>query len=346
MMAVVKAAREPGYDYVAVPIPSPGPDEVLFRVERAAVCGTDILLHKWDPLVHSLISDLPFVPGHECCGTIVETGAAVEGLEAGMRVCAETHIPCGSCYQCTHGLQHICRNLILYGHHVDGCFAEYSVIPSRAVYPLQTDIPAELACLLEPFGVSLRGVQAAEPSGDSLLVNGCGPIGLFAMAIARHLGAERILAVDVNPRRLALAEELGADLCLDAGDTDAVAAILDATSGDGVGCAIEASGAPGAVTTCLQCLRKGGTIVVLGNPKAPVEIRDVMPDFMHKELTLHTLHGRRMFDTWVRAEKLLAERSVAIEAVTSHTFALSRISEAMAEIASGRACKVQLIPGE
>lgn len=345
MMAVAKTRPEPGYDYVSVPRPEPKPDEVLLRIERAAICGTDVLVYKWDPLARGLIKGLPFIPGHECSAQVVGTGSAVRDVAVGARVCAETHIPCGACYQCTHGLQHICKDLVLFGHRVDGCFAEYAVIPARSVYPLSTDLRPELACLLEPFGVSLRGVQEAAPRQDTLLVNGCGPIGLFAIAIARHAGAAKIIAAEVHPLRLDLARAMGADVTLDVSKVDLRHAVLAETAGDGAGCIIEASGAAGAVTACLGCLRKGGRIVVLGNPKGPVEIRDVMPDLMHKELTLRTLHGRRMYDTWEEAEALLAGGAVDISPVVTHAYPMSRINEAMEAILRGDACKVELVPG-
>ncbi len=344
MMAVAKTRREPGYDYGEFPIPEPAADQVLLRVERAAICGTDILLYKWDPVVHSLVDHMPFIPGHECAGEVVAVGAAVRGVAVGARACAETHIACGHCYQCTHGAPHICRNLILFGHQVDGCFAEYAVLPAGSVYVLGRDLPAELACMLEPFGVSLRGVQAAESAGETLLVNGCGPIGLFAIAAARQAGTDRIIAAEVNPVRIALARQMGADLVVDPTQADLREAVLEETGGDGAGCIIEASGAPGAVPACLGCLRKGGRIVVLGNPKAPVEIADVMRDFMHKELTLRTLHGRRMYDTWREAEGLLAEGKVDIRPAITHTFPMSGIDDAMHAILAGQACKVALEP--
>ena len=344
MMAVAKTRREPGYDYGRFPVPSPAADQVLLRVERAAICGTDILLYKWDPVVHGLVDHMPFIPGHECAGEVVAVGPDARGVAVGARACAETHIACGRCYQCTHGMPHICRNLILFGHQVDGCFAEYAVIPAGSVYVLQSDLPAELACMLEPFGVSLRGVQAAEPAGEVLLVNGCGPIGLFAVAAARLAGARTIIISEVNPVRIALARKMGADVVLDPARADMRDAVLAETGGDGAGCIIEASGAPGAVPSCLACLRKGGRIIVLGNPKAPVEIANVMRDFMHKELTLKTLHGRLMYETWRESEALLSEARLDIRPAITHTFAMSRIDDAMHAILAGEACKVALDP--
>ncbi len=344
MTAVAKVRREPGYEVLQKEMPRPGPREVLLRVERAAVCGTDILLYKWDPLVHGLVASLPFIPGHECCGEVVAVGAEVENVPVGVRACAETHIACGQCYQCSHGMPHICRNLVLFGHQTDGCFAEYARVPAGSVYVLTRDLPPEVASLLEPFGVSLRGVEAAEVQGEDLLVYGCGPIGLGAVAAAKAAQARRVIATEVNPVRTELARRMGADLVFDPRETDVREAVLDATSRDGAGCVIEASGAAGAVAQCLACLRKGGRLVVLGNPKAPVKVTNVMRDFMHKEVTLKTLHGRRMYRTWRKAEALLAEGNVDIRPLITHTFPLSGIEQAMEAILTGRACKVELDP--
>jgi len=344
MMAVVKTTAEPGFEYTRVPRPTAGVGQVVIRVERAAICGTDILMYKWDPLGQQLVGDLPFIPGHECCGKVVEIGTDVEGLPEGARVCAETHIPCGHCYQCTHKLQHLCQNLVLFGHQIDGCFAEYAMIPASAVYQLSTDLSPEIACLLEPFGVSLRAVEEVAPRGDTLAVTGCGPIGLFAIGIARYMGAAKIIASDINPFRLNLAMTMGADVVVDAGETDLQEAILSQTSGDGVGCIIEASGVPSVINNMFSYLRKGGFIVQVGNPKGPVQITDVMPDLMHKELTLKTVHGRRMFETWEKSEALLSQGKVDITPVITHCFPMKQFDEAFTAVLSGQAGKVQLIP--
>ena len=344
MMAVVKTRPEPGYDYMAVPKPRPGPDEVLLRVETAVICGSDVLIHQWTPLGQKIVGRLPFIPGHECCAEVVEVGSDVAEVPVGAMVCAETHIPCGACYQCTHGVQHICRNMSLFGHDRNGCFAQYAVIPAKAVYRLRRDLSPHTACLLEPFGVSLRGVEEAAPAGDTLVVSGCGPIGLFAIAIARYLGAAKIIAAEPSPRRLELAVAMGADVVVDVRQRDLHQAVLEQTDGDGAGCIIEASGAPRAVNGCFSYLRKGGRVVLLGNPKGPVEIRNVMPDLMHKELTLKTVHGRRMYQTWERAEALLADNKVDVSPVVTHSLPMSSVDEAFRMILGGEACKVKLQP--
>ena len=345
MSAIIKCSPEPGYEFRRVPVPKPQPNEVLLRIERAAICGTDILLYKWDPLTHWMLEKPMFVPGHECSGEVVGVGESVRNVRVGDRVCAETHIPCGHCYQCTHGSPHICRNLILFGHHVDGCFAEYTKIPSSAVYVLKSHLPAELACLLEPMGVSLRGVEEVGPRNDSLLITGCGPIGLFAIGLGKFFGARLIMASDISPTRLEVARRMGADVVINVRNFDLGKEVLQETAGDGVGCIIECSGEPTVVQQTFSVLRKGGKIVLLGNPKGPVEIVDVMRSLMHKELTLKTLHGRKMYETWERCESLLADGSVDIAPIHTHTFPLRRFDEAFAVILKGEACKVELVPG-
>jgi threonine 3-dehydrogenase len=212
------------------------------------------------------------------------------------------------------------------------------------VYKLVSEISDDLAAVLEPLGVSLRGVGAIQPRRDTLLVTGCGPIGLFAIAIARHEGAARIIAADRIPSRLRIAETMGADVAVNVEQTSLQDVIAAETDRVGVGCIIEASGAPEAVNTCLSCLRKGGRVVLLGNPKEPVTVRNVMVDLMHKELTLRTIHGRKMYETWSQAESLLAEGQLDIAPAITHTFPMSEIDEAFRVILDGRACKVELDP--
>ena len=344
MNAVVKALPEAGYEYAEVPAPTPTRDEVLLRIRKAAICGTDILIYKWGELAAKIVGELPFIPGHECVADVTAVGGDVKNVVPGDRVCAETHIPCERCYQCTHGMRHICKDLVLFGHQTNGCFADYAVIPARAVYRLQTDLSDDRACLLEPFGVSLRGVEEAGVAGETLVVTGCGPIGVFAIAIARHMGVRRIIAVEPSARRRELAVQMGADVVVDPSAADLRGTVLEETSGDGAGCVIECSGAPTVIGEVFSFLRKGGTIVQLGNPKGPVHIENVMSDFMQKELTLKTLHGRRMFETWETAEELLAKRKVDIGPAITHTFPMSRINEAIAPILAGEACKVELDP--
>jgi len=344
MMAIVKTSHEVGYEYLEMPVPEPKADEVLLKVRKAVICGTDILIYKWDPLAQQVVGSLPFIPGHECCAEVVAAGADVKDISVGDRVCAETHIPCGDCYQCTHGLRHICRNLVLFGHHTNGCFAEYAVIPATAVYRLKTDLPDALASLLEPVGVSLRGVQEVEPQGDTLVVAGAGPIGVFAIALARHVGTTKIIASDASPYRLEIARKMGADVTVNVRKDDLREVVLEETDGDGTGCIVEASGAPQSVNGCFSYLRKGGKIVLLGNPKSPLEIPNVMPDLMHKELTLKTVHGRKMYETWETAESLLAERKVDVSPAVTHNFPMSRSNEAFQLILTGQTCKVGLEP--
>ena len=215
MHAIVKAGEGPGVEWRRVPVPDPGPDEVLVRVTASAVCGTDLHIAQWNAWARNAGIRLPLVMGHEFCGEVVGTGSRVRALKPGAYVAGETHLPCGACYQCRNGLQHICGNLKLFGIHRDGCFAEYATIPEQCAYPVPATIPPRIAAMLEPLGTSLRAVLEMDVSGGSVVVIGCGPIGLFAIASARALGASRIIGLDVREERLGLARKVGCGLMLD-----------------------------------------------------------------------------------------------------------------------------------
>jgi threonine 3-dehydrogenase len=242
MRAIVKAAARPGVAMQRLPVPEPGPEEVLVRVKAAAVCGTDLHIAHWNAWAQGAGIRLPLVLGHEFSGEVVGIGSRVRALAPGDYVAGETHIPCGECYQCRNGLQHICKNLKLFGVHRDGCFAEYATIPALCAYKVPAAIPPRVAAMLEPLGTSLRAVLELDVSGGSVVVIGCGPIGLFAVASAKALGASRIIGLDVREERLALAKRLGCDITLNPRRPDTADQILEATEGVGADAIVEASG--------------------------------------------------------------------------------------------------------
>ena len=343
MRAIVKAGEGPGVEWRRVPVPDPGPDEVLVRVTASAVCGTDLHIAQWNAWARNAGIRLPLVMGHEFCGEVVGTGSRVRALKPGAYVAGETHLPCGACYQCRNGLQHVCGNLKLFGIHRDGCFAEYATIPEQCAYPVPVTIPPRIAAMLEPLGTSLRAVLEMDVSGGSVVVIGCGPIGLFAIASARALGASRIIGLDVREERLVLARKVGCGLMLDPLHTDVTARILEATDGVGADAIIEASGNAAALESAFRFLRKGGRCALIGLPSAPVRL-NLGPDVIFKEATIVGIHGRQMFRTWTRMEQLLASGLLNVDPVVTHEMPLERYGEALALLEAGEGGKVILVP--
>lgn len=343
MHAIVKAGEGPGVEWRRVPVPDPGPEEVLVRVTASAVCGTDLHIAQWNAWARNAGIRLPLVMGHEFCGEVVGTGSRVRALKPGAYVAGETHLPCGACYQCRNGLQHICGNLKLFGIHRDGCFAEYATIPEQCAYPVPATIPPRIAAMLEPLGTSLRAVLEMDVSGGSVVVIGCGPIGLFAIASARALGASRIIGLDVREERLGLARKVGCGLMLDPLHTDVTARVLEATDGVGADAIIEASGNAAALESAFRFLRKGGRCALIGLPSVPVRL-NLGPDVIFKEATIVGIHGREMFRTWTRMQELLSSGLLNVDPVATHEMPLSEAAEGLALLERGEGGKVILVP--
>lgn len=294
------------------------------------------------------IAKPPFIPGHEGCGIVVGRGQGVT-IPLGVRVIPDSHVPCNlpTCYHCTHDSRHLCPRMVLLGHHIDGVFAQYVVAPAHACYPLRTALPARLACVLEPFGVAYRTVEMIGPvAGETVLISGCGPIGLFAAAVCKKRGAFKVIACDISDYRLEIARQVGADLCVNTEQlsVEELSALLLSESQEvGPGCIIEASGAPVMVNNAFTWIRKCGRMCFVGLPKAPLHIEDPLNSFVFKEVTVKTVHGRHHWRTFERVESLLASGSLPeVEHILTDVFPLWGIDEAFTKVLDGKACKVQL----
>lgn len=343
MKAIVKTAERPGVALHRVPVPEPGPEDVLIRVKASAICGTDLHIAQWNAWAQHAGIRLPLVMGHEFCGEVVGVGSRVRALKPGDYVAGETHLPCGHCYQCRNGLRHICQNLKLFGIHRDGCFAEYTTIPELCAYRVPAAIPPRVAAMLEPLGTSLRAVLELDASGGSVVVIGCGPIGLFAVASAKALGASTIVGLDIREERLALAKRLGCTMTLDPRQGDVAGHILEATGGVGADSIVEASGNAAAVEGAFKYLRKGGKCALIGLPSAPVRL-NAGPDVVFKEATIIGIHGREMFSTWTRMLQLLASGLLTVDPVVTHEMPLENYEEGLALLEAGKGGKVILVP--
>lgn len=341
MQALLKVQEGKGLSMQEISIPKPKKGEVLVRIRAAAICGSDLKIYKWDEFAKSIIPRLPFIPGHECCGEVVALGEGVTKFKVGDKVASETHIPCLQCFQCLHGRPHTCENMGLFGHTRDGCFAEYALIPEVSTRKIPDTLSFEEGCLLEPMGIPYRAVEKGEVAGDLVVVLGCGPIGQFAVAFARLLGAAQVVAIDLNEKRLDIARSMGASLVVNPEREDLVALIKKEARefGGGAGVVIEASGNIAAFEESFQYLRVGGKVMVLGQTSQSLEL-PVSPNIVFKEVTIQGFFGREIWNTWEKTETILATQKIDVTPVITHRFPLSRYEEAFQVALQGEGCKV------
>ncbi len=347
MLAVRKMERAPGASLVEVQIPSPREDEVLVRVHGASICGTDLHIYEWNEWADKRIPHLPMTFGHEVAGTVEAVGEEVHHLKPGEFVAAETHIACGHCSTCQTGRAHICENLRILGVDTEGAFAEYVVLPAQNAWVVGEGIEPDVASIMEPFG---NAVHAAFGTGggediatNAVAVIGCGPIGLFAVGIARSLGAWKVVAVEPNDYRRELAATMGADVLLDPARMDPVDAVLGLTKGSGAEVVLEMSGNARAIDQGTRMLARGGRMSLLGLPDSAVTL-DLNDQVIFKEARLQGITGREMFRTWQQTTTLLSTGRVDVGPVITHRFPLDDFEEAFATTASARSGKVILLP--
>ena len=343
MRALVKAGAVPGMEMREVPVPHEGPDDVLIAVETASVCGTDLHIYHWDRWAQNRIRP-PYIPGHEFSGTVALIGENVKNFRVGDFVSAEMHIACGHCLQCRTGQAHVCQFVKILGVDGDGAFADYVRIPASNVWKLDPAIPREWGSLFDPFGNAVHTALAGPIAAQTVLVTGCGPIGLFSIAVAKACGAARVLAIEPNAQRRALAEQMGADLLFDPGDSGAEAAIRQVTRGTGVDALLEMSGHGAAIQQGLRLLRNGGWAGVLGLPSKPVEL-DLEEAVIFKGATVHGINGRKMYETWLQAEALLRSGKIDLSPAITHRLPLAEFDRAMHLLESGEASKILLQVG-
>lgn len=341
MRAIRKPRPEPGLELCEVPEPTVGPTDVLIRVQHAGVCGTDLHIAEWDEWAQSRIHP-PVVVGHEFAGEIVSVGGEVPAeLKVGQLVTAEGHIVCGHCRQCRMGDGHICRNTRIIGVDRDGAFAEYIAMPSGNVMGLD-GIPTTTGAIMDPLGNAFHTVlTGGAVSGSTVLVLGCGPIGCFAVGIARAAGAAKVVASDINPKRLELARRMGAHAVLNATKENVPAKVAELTQGEGADLVCEMSGHPDAIRQAFSCVRLGGRINLLGLPKGEVPLK-LSTDLIFKGVTVYGVIGRRMFETWHQMQRFLSSGLLDPTPVVTHTFPLEAINDALEAIRSGAAGKVIL----
>ncbi len=341
--ALLKAEPGSGAVLRELDIPTPGPKDVLVRVKAAAICGTDIHIYNWSDWAAARLKP-PVIFGHEFCGEVVEIGESVTLVRPGDLVAGETHIPCGMCYQCRTGAQHICRDMAILGVHTDGVFTDYAVIPEICAWRLPPGTDPEIGSAYEPVGVAAHGVLMHNLAGASVAVFGCGPIGLFAVGVARAAGASCVCAVDVVDFRLGMAQLMGATATFNSTREDISVAISRETKGAGVDCFIDASGSPVAIRQGFAVLRNGGAASLIGLPSEEVKL-DLTQDVIYKEAKVFGSTGRGMFDTWYKVTALIDSGQLDVRRVITHRFQLSEYEQAFDVLArGGEAGKVLLLP--
>jgi threonine 3-dehydrogenase len=340
MKALVKPTAAPGMEMREVPVPQIGPTDVLIAVETASVCGTDLHIYHWDEWAQNRIKP-PYTPGHEFCGTIAAVGELVQGLAAGDFVSAEMHIACGHCLQCRTGQAHVCQFVKILGVDDDGAFADYVKIPAANVWKLSPEIPREYGSLFDPFGNAVHTALSGPIAAQTVAVTGCGPIGLFSIAIAKACGASRVFAIEPNANRRELARRMGADVLLDPSTEDVDAKVKAETDGNGVDVLLEMSGHPAAIRQGFQILRNGGRASLLGLPSKPFEL-DIANAIIFKGAVVHGINGRKMYETWFQAEALMRNPQIDLSPVITHRLPLAKFDEAMKLLESGEASKILL----
>jgi threonine 3-dehydrogenase len=347
MRALRKTASAPGAELVEIPVPTPGPGEILIHVAAASICGSDFHIYDWDSWAPTRLRNLPMTFGHEVAGHVAAAGSEAHHVRMGTFVAAEGHVFCGFCPPCRQGRSHICENLRILGVDFDGGFAEYVVIPERNAWEVDRRIPAEVASIHDPFGNAVHTAfisgGAEEIPTSTVVVLGCGPIGLFAAGVCRATGARQVIAVEPNEFRRNLAKQMGADQVVDPGQEDPVDAVMDGTEGHGAEVVLEMSGVPAVIDQATRMVAPGGRIALLGLPPGPVSL-DLTDQVIFKEARLYGVTGRELFRTWQQMTTLLATGMVDPTPVITHRFPLDRFEEAFETAASGRAGKVILLP--
>ena len=338
MKALVKSRPERGIWLEDIEVPKPGHNDVLIRVGRTAICGTDIHIYQWNDWAAKTIP-VPLAVGHEFSGEVVECGSEVRGFEIGDRVSAEGHITCGVCRNCRAGRRHLCINTVGVGVNRPGAFAEYISVPAFNVFKLPDVISDDMASILDPLGNATHTALSFDLVGEDVLITGAGPIGIMAVAIARYAGARHIVITDINDYRLALARTMGATVALNVtdGSLDDTMKSLDMEEGFDVG--MEMSGNASAFRDMLRTMHHGGRVALLGIPRGETAID--WNEVIFKGLILKGIYGREMFETWYKMASML-QSGLDVSPIITHHFDVTDYEEAFQLMESGQSGKVIL----
>ena len=336
MRALVKAKAEPGLWMETVPVPEPGPNDVLIRVKKSAICGTDVHIWNWDEWAAKTVP-VGLVTGHEFVGEVAEVGTAVTGYKPGQRVSGEGHIVCGHCRNCRAGRGHLCRNTQGVGVNRPGSFAEFVCIPTHNVVPIPDDVPDEIAAIFDPLGNAVHTALSFDLVGEDVLVTGAGPIGIMGALVAQAVGARKVVITDVNPWRLALARRLGVHHVVDATKENLRDVMRQEGMTEGFDVGLEMSGAAPAFRDMLATMNNGGRIAMLGIPAKGFEID--WNQIIFKMLHVKGIYGREMFETWYKMIALV-QGPLDVSGLITHRLKIDDFRDGFAAMRSGESGKV------
>lgn len=338
MKALAKLQAAPGLSMTDVPMPEVGHNDLLIKITKTAICGTDIHIWNWDDWAQKTIP-VPMHVGHEYVGVVAGMGSEVQGFTIGQRVSGEGHITCGYCRNCRAGRRHLCRNTTGVGVNREGAFAEYLVIPAFNAFPIPDDISDDLASIFDPFGNAVHTALSFNLVGEDVLITGAGPIGIMAVAIAKHVGARHVVITDVNDYRLDLARQMGATRAVNVGREDLKTVMQELHMTEGFDVGLEMSGNPHAFRQMLDVMNHGGKVALLGIPPANTAID--WNQVIFKGLEIKGIYGREMFETWYKMVALI-QSGLDITPIITHHFKVDDFEAGFAAMLSGQSGKVIL----
>ncbi|MEL6993245.1 MAG: L-threonine 3-dehydrogenase [Pseudomonadota bacterium] len=338
MKALVKAKPEPGLWMEHVPVPETGPSDVLIKVKKSAICGTDVHIWKWDEFSSKTVP-VPMVVGHEFVGHIVDTGPAARKYHIGQRVSGEGHIVCGTCRNCRAGRGHLCRNTLGVGVQRPGSFAEYLAIPEDNVVPIPEDVPDEIAAIFDPFGNAVHTALSFDLVGEDVLVTGAGPIGIMGALVAQKVGARKVVITDINPYRLNLARNMGVQHVVDVSQQQLRDVMNEIGMTEGFDVGLEMSGASVAMQQMIARMNNGGKLALLGI--APTEFPVDWNTVIFKMLHIKGIYGREMYETWYKMIALV-QSGLDVSGLITHQMPIDAFEDGFAAMISGNSGKVIL----
>lgn len=338
MKALAKLKAEPGIWMTDVPVPEIGHNDVLIKIHRTAICGTDMHIYQWDEWSQNTVP-VPMVTGHEYAGEVVAIGEEVRGFEIGDRVSGEGHVTCGHCRNCRAGRRHLCRNTVGVGVNRPGAFAEYMTLPAYNLFKLPDEITDDLAAIFDPFGNAVHTALSFDVVGEDVLITGAGPIGIMAAAVVRHVGARHVVITDINDYRLDLAKQMGATRTVNVAREHLSDVMAELNMTEGFDVVLEMSGVPAAVTEMLDVINHGGKIAMLGIP--PGEMAIDWTKVIFKGLTIKGIYGREMFETWYKMASLI-QSGLDLSPIITHRFSIDDFEQGFEIMGSGKSGKVVL----